>query len=42
MAESAGAAPKSLPLVEHAVDLLMMSVTNGGKERTLKVRMTLV
>uniref|UniRef100_A0A7S3VNP3 O-methyltransferase C-terminal domain-containing protein n=1 Tax=Dunaliella tertiolecta TaxID=3047 RepID=A0A7S3VNP3_DUNTE len=36
MAESAGAAPQSLPQMEQAMDLLMMSASNGGKERTLK------
>ncbi|KAF5831954.1 O-methyltransferase [Dunaliella salina] len=36
MAETLGAAPHSLPQREQSMDLLMMSLTNGGKERTLK------
>jgi len=37
MAETAGAEPGSLPLYQQAMDLTMLSVLHGGRERTLKV-----
>eukprot|EP00983_Pelagomonas_calceolata_P041198 1137955-Pelagomonas_calceolata.AAC.2 len=36
MGETAGAAPGSLPIYQQAMDLTMLSVLKGGRERTLK------
>ena len=37
LGETAGAPPASLPLYELAMDLTMLSVLDGGRERSIKV-----